>query len=569
MTTGEVLRVRAAMKPIATVPRALRTVDVATGEEAVAHHQRSDVCAVPAAGIVAEAMVALVLADAVLEKFGGDSVQETRRNAESYLDTAEVQVTPRVVLVGPMGAGKTTVGALLAEAWGVAARDTDADVEALEGRSISDIFVESGEAHFRDLERKAVAEALATHDGVLALGGGAVLDPATRELLAGHTVVFLRVGLSDAVKRVGLGSARPLLLGNVRGRIKALLDERTPVYESVATLVVDTDGRTADEVAAEIVAALVMTHDPRGQRRAVRRRGRPRRARPAARAAGRRRTPGRAACTRPGCRVDLPGYEVLDLELPDGEAAKTAAVVADCWERLGAAGFTRSDAVVTVGGGATTDVGGFVAATWLRGVRVVHVPTSLLGMVDAAVGGKTGIDTGAGKNLVGSFHEPAGVLCDLDLLATLPARRAGQRPRRGGQVRLHRRPRDPRPGREGPGRRARPGLRRARRAGRARRSGSRPRWSPATCARPAAPTATRAARCSTTATRSAHAVEKVSGYAVRHGEAVSIGMVYVAELARLAGRLDDETAARHADRAGLGRAADHAGRARRSTSCWR
>src|SRR4051794_27627766 len=155
-----------------------------------------------------------------------------------------------------MGAGKTTVGRLLAEAWGVTARDTDADVEALDGRSISDIFVESGETHFRALERKAVAEALATHDGVLALGGGAVLDPATRELLSGHRVVFLRVGLSDAVKRVGLGSARPLLLGNVRGRIKTLLDERTPVYESVATLVVDTDGRTAEDVAAEIVTAL-------------------------------------------------------------------------------------------------------------------------------------------------------------------------------------------------------------------------------------------------------------------------------------------------------------------------
>jgi 3-dehydroquinate synthase len=119
-------------------------------------------------------------------------------------------------------------------------------------------------------------------------------------------------------------------------------------------------------------------------------------------------------------RPALQQYDVLDLSVPDGEAAKTADVAADCWRRLGEAGFTRSDAVVTVGGGATTDVGGFVAATWLRGVPVVHVPTTLLGMVDAAVGGKTGINTGAGKNLVGSFHEPAGVLCDLDTLAGLP-----------------------------------------------------------------------------------------------------------------------------------------------------
>ncbi|PUA80193.1 shikimate kinase [Nocardioides currus] len=155
-----------------------------------------------------------------------------------------------------MGAGKTTVAGLLADAWGVPSRDTDADIEASEGREVSEIFVDSGEAHFRALEAAAVADALATHDGVLSLGGGAVLDPATRELLAGHTVVFLRVGLSDAVKRVGLGVGRPLLLGNVRSRIKALLDERTPVYEAAATLVVDTDDRTPDEVAAHIVEAL-------------------------------------------------------------------------------------------------------------------------------------------------------------------------------------------------------------------------------------------------------------------------------------------------------------------------
>jgi shikimate kinase len=155
-----------------------------------------------------------------------------------------------------MGAGKSTVAAILAERYGVAARDTDADVEAAEGRSISDIFVESGEAHFRALERTAVADALASHDGVLALGGGAVLDAETRERLAGHPVVFLRIGLSEAVKRVGLGTGRPLLLGNVRARIKALLDERTPIYESVATVVVDTDEMSPDAVADRIQEAL-------------------------------------------------------------------------------------------------------------------------------------------------------------------------------------------------------------------------------------------------------------------------------------------------------------------------
>jgi len=163
---------------------------------------------------------------------------------------------PRVVLVGPMGAGKTTVAGVLAQRWGVAVRDTDADVESAEGRAISDIFVDSGEAHFRELERKAVATALREHDGVLALGGGAVLDSATRELLASQPVVFLKVGLPEAVKRVGLGASRPLLLGNVRGRIKALLDERTPIYESVATVTVDTDGRTPTEVAEAIIAEL-------------------------------------------------------------------------------------------------------------------------------------------------------------------------------------------------------------------------------------------------------------------------------------------------------------------------
>ncbi len=116
----------------------------------------------------------------------------------------------------------------------------------------------------------------------------------------------------------------------------------------------------------------------------------------------------------------MPERDVTVLAVPDGEEAKTAEVANACWEALGEEGFTRSDVVVTLGGGATTDLGGFVAASWLRGVRVVHVPTTLLAMVDAAVGGKTGINTEAGKNLVGAFHEPAGVICDLSLLESLP-----------------------------------------------------------------------------------------------------------------------------------------------------
>ena len=165
-------------------------------------------------------------------------------------------LTPKLVLVGAMGAGKTTVGRRVADAWGVGFRDTDHDIEASEGRSVSDIFVDSGEARFRDLEREAVLAALSGHDGVLALGGGAVLDERVRAALAGHRVVFLRVGLGDAAKRVGLGVSRPMLLGNVRGRIKQLIDERTPVYESVAAHVVDTDGLEIDDVVAQVATLL-------------------------------------------------------------------------------------------------------------------------------------------------------------------------------------------------------------------------------------------------------------------------------------------------------------------------
>lgn len=160
------------------------------------------------------------------------------------------------MLVGPPGAGKTTVGALVAARLGVRFLDTDAAVEAEAGQPIADIFVDHGEPHFRALEAAAVARALAGEDGVVALGGGAVLDPETRRLLTGHRVVFLDVGIADAASRVGLNRDRPLLLGNPRGELRRLMAERRPVYEEVAERTVATDRRPADEVAEEVVAVL-------------------------------------------------------------------------------------------------------------------------------------------------------------------------------------------------------------------------------------------------------------------------------------------------------------------------
>ncbi|WP_310963279.1 3-dehydroquinate synthase [Nocardioides terrisoli] len=245
-------------------------------------------------------------------------------------------------------------------------------------------------------------------------------------------------------------------------------------------------------------------------------------------------------------RVLNPHYGVLVLGVPKGEAAKTSAVADQCWEALGDEGFTRSDAVVTFGGGATTDLGGFVAATWLRGVRVVHVPTSVLAMVDAAVGGKTGIDTGAGKNLVGAFHEPAGVLCDLDLLDGLPAEELASGLGEVVKCGFIADPEILRLVEDASGDDLRPGARVLRelveRAVRVKVDVVVDDLKEVRGTTGAGHPGREALNYGHTL---AHALERLTGYRVRHGEAVAVGAVFVAELARGEGLLGEDVVRRH------------------------
>src|SRR5699024_6762180 len=163
---------------------------------------------------------------------------------------------PRLILIGPPGAGKTSVGRLLAEFWQVTYRDTDADIESAEARPIADIFLDEGEEYFRRQEHAAVLRALSGHDGVLALGGGAVMDPATQEELRGHDVLFLDVGVADATKRVGLARSRPLLVDSPRRQWQQLMAHRRPVYERLAAHTVPTDGLTPLQVRDAVLTLL-------------------------------------------------------------------------------------------------------------------------------------------------------------------------------------------------------------------------------------------------------------------------------------------------------------------------
>ncbi|MCH1448492.1 MAG: shikimate kinase [Candidatus Nanopelagicales bacterium] len=171
-------------------------------------------------------------------------------------------MAPRAIIIGAPGAGKTSVGRRVAERLGLEFHDSDAAIEKRAGKPVSDIFLSDGETEFRRLEREVIAESLKDIDGVLSVGGGAVLDPDTREAFSRHTVVWLEVDLGNATKRVGMNSARPLLMGNVRGTMTTMLNERTPLYEEVATVTVDTSGRPLKDVVDDVVAELKRVGTP-------------------------------------------------------------------------------------------------------------------------------------------------------------------------------------------------------------------------------------------------------------------------------------------------------------------
>ncbi|MFD8536790.1 3-dehydroquinate synthase [Streptomyces rubrogriseus] len=478
---------------------------------------------------------------------------------------------PLIVMVGPMGVGKSTVGQLLAERLGTGYRDTDEDIVTAQGRAIAEIFVDEGEAAFRTLEKEAVRTALAEHEGVLSLGGGAILDADTRALLAGQSVVYLSMDVEEAVKRTGLNAARPLLAVNPRKQWRELMEARRHLYEEVATAVVATDGRTPEEVTQAVLDAVELkTVSPGGQPPDPRPEdavvndvtrieiGGTAGSEPYEVLVGRQLLgelggligtkakrvavihPEALAETGDALRADLAGqgYEAIAIQVPNAEEAKTAEVAAYCWKALGQSGFTRTDVIVGVGGGASTDLAGFVAATWLRGVRWIAVPTTVLAMVDAAVGGKTGINTAEGKNLVGSFHPPAGVLCDLAALDSLPVNDYVS------------------------------GLAEVIKAGfiadpsildliEADPQAARTPAGPHTAELIVRSIKVKAEVVSSDLKEAGlreilnyghtlgHAIEKNERYKWRHGAAVAVGMHFAAELGRLAGRLDDATADRH------------------------
>jgi 3-dehydroquinate synthase len=344
----------------------------------------------------------------------------------------------RLFLSGPMGSGKSTLASKLAARTGLPAFDLDREIEARAGTSVSRIFEERGEAAFRALERSTLSELTRAPSCVIALGGGSVTSLETRrELLAQGTLITLDAPTEELVARVGKGEGRPLLAGqDVAARLSELRRARAAAYAECHA-VVSTAKRDTNAVVDELLElhARELIVVPMGERSYRIEVGPGVRARvpDAMRALGASALVVSDEVVGPlwgssiARAIETRGLTTSEVIIPAGEAHKTIETVGRIWDAALDGGLDRGSALLGVGGGVVGDLTGFAAATFLRGVPVGHMPTTLLAMVDSAIGGKTGFDTRHGKNLVGAFHQPSFVLCDTDVLATLPLRelRAG------------------------------------------------------------------------------------------------------------------------------------------------
>lgn len=342
-------------------------------------------------------------------------------------------------LTGFMGAGKSTVGRLVAEGLGRPFLDLDRVIEQREGMTVSEIFAARGEAGFRDAEHAALEQLTGEEPAVVATGGGVVLREDNQVLLRRQgSVVFLSVTPEEALARLGDAGDRPLLIGEGLAAARGILEARLALYRATADHVVETVGRTADEVAEAVVTAvsgpadiltlhvgtpgapdgydLVLgegTIDTVGARvRAI--------------AAGDSvalvsdETVWALFGERVAESLRQAGFACSVHKVPAGESSKSWDRAGVLLEEFAVAALDRGSTVVSLGGGVAGDLAGFCAAVYMRGIALVHVPTTLLAQVDSAIGGKTGVDLAAGKNLVGAFWPPRLVVADPAVLATLP-----------------------------------------------------------------------------------------------------------------------------------------------------
>jgi len=349
-----------------------------------------------------------------------------------------------VVLVGLMGAGKTSIGRRLAARLGLPFVDADHEIEAAAGSTISELFERYGERAFREGERRVVQRVLAAEPVVLATGGGAFMDPDTRQTIRAQAVsIWLRCPLETLVHRVSARNNRPLLAGGNSAEILSrLIEARHPFYAE-ADVIVDCSDESADITTGHVLAALLAWRPPRRLAVSLRERSYDVLIGPALlERAGACLAPvlpqKRAVIVTDETVAPLhletvkralaeTAIETSEIIVPAGEGSKSLETFATVTDRLLERSVERRTAVIALGGGVVGDLAGFAAAATLRGLPFVQMPTTLLAQVDSSVGGKTGINTGRGKNLLGAFHQPLLVLADVGSLATLPVRqlRAG------------------------------------------------------------------------------------------------------------------------------------------------